>query len=255
MFGGALFGTTAAQTAASSATSRAYAQWAKGTFLSGAFHIYQGNGQVMRYVSGSWGSTRAYTAAAVNINLLEYDSVTNAYAGAVGGLGIYTTNFSASPWTLPGLGFGTTPGAYGLAKGSDRRLVIGGVGSSAGKISTSDDFGQTWTNRTLPPGTSRIVSLVYVTELGLYVYLSFIGQIGISKDGTSWTEVYTSANLATPAFIGYSPSLKKLFAVDGSLSNYEISVDGVNWSGGKITKANYIAFGQLQSWGQVTVIK
>lgn len=255
MFGGSVFGTTAAQTNVSSVNSKAYAQFAKGLYLSGAFHIHQGNGQVMKYVTGSWSLVRAYTAAAVDIRTLAYDSVTNAYAGSVGGLGIYTTNFSASPWTLPGLGFGTSPNAYGLAKGSDRRLVLGGIGGGIGKISTSDDSGQSWTNRTIPVGTTRIVSLVYVTELGIYAYLSLTGQIGTSTDGTAWSERYTSSNLSTPAFIGYSPSLKKMFAVDSSLSNYEISDDGITWSGGDITKANYSAFGGLASGGQVMVVR
>jgi hypothetical protein len=255
MFGGSLFGTTAAQTNISSANSKLYSQFAKGTHLSGAFHIHQGNGQVMRYVNSAWASVRAYTAAAVDIRTLTYDSVTNAYAGSVGGLGIYTTNFSASPWTLPGLGFGTSPNAYGLAKGSDRRLVLGGIGGGVGKISTSDDSGQSWTNRTIPVGTTRIVSLVYSTDLGIYAYLSLTGQIGTSTDGTTWSERYTSSNLSTPAFIGYSPSLKKMFAVDNALSNYELSADGITWAGGAITKANYSAFGGLSTWGQVTVVR
>lgn len=255
MFGGSLFGTTTNQTNVSSVNSKAYAQFAKGLYLSGAFHMHQGNGQIMRYVTGTWELTRGYTAATLDIRTLSYDPIDNSYAGSVGGVGLYTKSFRSSPWTQTALGFGTSPNAYALARGSDGTLVIGGIGGGVGKISTSTNYGQNWTNRTLPSGTGRIASMIYVNSLGLYVYLTLGGAIGTSPDSVNWTEQYISTNLVTPAFIGYSPSLKMLFAVDGSLSNYEISADGVSWSGGTINRSNYSAFGQLQTWGQVAVIR
>lgn len=67
---------------------------------------------------------------------------------------------------------------------SEQRIIAGG---QSGKLFSSDDFGKTWTSRTLAGGTGADVSIAFFYNGNLFVVAGTSGMLQTSGDGASWT--------------------------------------------------------------------
>jgi hypothetical protein len=187
------------------------------------------------------GTTTRYTVVSSgSVRETVYDSVSGKYCITVGGTTYHTSDFSS--FTSSALGFGTSPVANTIFNGPAGRIVAAGnTSGSVGKVSTSDDGGVTWTNRTLPSpsggGSSIIYRGAYVSQLGMYFLGSASGVTYYSYDGVTWTQGSTLGSSIIRG-IAYSPSLKLVYMVD-SLLNTWISTDGLSWKNMNVNKHRF----------------
>ena len=183
-------------------------------------------------VNGAAGA-RYSVATGIILSSVVYDSVTSRYIIGGGINNYYTTDFSS--FTSIANGFPSTSTTNGLCVGSAGRIVTVGETAGVGRISTSDNGGSTWTARTLTPpaGISayRALSVVYVSQLGMYFVGCQSGLVYSSPDAITWTHRATLTNTAQIHTIGYSQKLGKVFAVGTASSTLNVveSTNGTTW--------------------------
>lgn len=183
-------------------------------------------------VSGAAGA-RYSVATGIILSGVVYDSVTSRYIIGGGINNYHTTDFVS--FTSVANGMPSTSTTNGLCVGSAGRIVTVGQTSAVGRISTSDNGGSTWTARTLTPpsGVSayRALSVVYVSQLGMYFVGCQSGIVYSSPDAITWTHRATLANVPNIHTIGYSQKLGKVFAVGtvSSTLNVAESTNGTTW--------------------------
>ena len=183
-------------------------------------------------VSGAAGA-RYSVAAGIILSGVVYDSVTSRYIIGGGINNYHTTDFVS--FTSVANGMPSTSTTNGLCVGSAGRIVTVGQTAAVGRISTSDNGGSTWTARTLTPpsGVSayRALSVVYVSQLGMYFVACQSGLVYSSPDAITWTHRATLANAPNIHTIGYSQKLGKVFAVGTTSSTLNVaeSTNGTTW--------------------------
>lgn len=178
-------------------------------------------------------ATRYSVATGLIMATIIYDATTSRYIIAGETYNYYTTNFSSFLQVSNGLGVGGRMNS--MCVGSGGRIVSVGWVLTAGKISTSDNSGGSWTARTLnpPAGVTTYTALVvvYVSQLGMYFIGCQGGLIYSSSDAITWTHRITLTNAASPYTLGYSEKLKKVLAVGcNSLGLCCVeSTNGITW--------------------------
>jgi len=166
------------------------------------------------------------TVSSIVFTDVAYSSPTGRYLFSGSGTVRHTTDLST--FTSVAVGFGSSPVTTLLAVGSGGRIVVGGEAlGGVGRISTTDNGGTSWTNRTIA-GT-RVRSLSYLSQLGLYVVANQSGEIYTSSDAVTWTIRATMSAGVSVYTLGYSNKMKVAYAIDQRLNTY-VSSDGLTWS-------------------------
>jgi hypothetical protein len=216
--------------------------------------IFFGTTTYVYRVAPLTGVTTRYTVLSSGaVKETVYDSVSGKYSISVGGTTYYTTDFAS--FTASAVGFGTSPVVNTIFNGPAGRIVAAGNSTgNVGKVSTSDDGGVTWTNRTLPApsggGASTMYRGTYSSDLGMY-FLAGGGLTYYSYDGVTWTQGSTlGANIIRG--IAYSSSLKVVYVVDSALNTWT-SVDGLSWQNMLVNKRRFATAGFDTSHGMIAI--
>lgn len=130
-------------------------------------------------------------------------------------------------WTANTPVGGSITQLYGLAFAEGRWVVVGEQsGGSPGGISTSDDSGATWTQRTNPFTTGIVTSVA--NGDGVWVACGQGGTVATSPTGTTWTsQTLTGFGGNNALWVGYA---RGVFVVVGDGGKISTSTDaGVTW--------------------------
>lgn len=194
----------------------------------------------MRYANGYWfvcdlsyisrisvgtASGGVSTVSSIVFTDAAYHADTGRYLFSGSGTVRHTTDFTT--FTSVAVGFGSSPVVTALVAGPSGRIVAAGESVASGRVSTTDDGGTTWTNRAIT-GT-RVRSLAYIQQLGIYVAANQSGEIFTSPDAVTWTKRATVSGGTNVWTLGYSSRLGVAYAIDQYLG-ITVSQDGVTWS-------------------------
>ena len=205
---------------------------------------------LVRYANGLWficdstyisrinvstGSGTVSTVAGVTFTDVAYDSSTERYLFSGSGTVRYTTDFTT--FTSVVVGYGSSPITSVLTVGPANRMVVGGESVSNARISTSDNGGTSWTNRTVT-GT-RVRSLKYLPQLETYVMGNGVGEIFTSSDAITWTKQTATGTGRGIYTVGYSDRLRVAYGIDDFL-RVLVSADGVTWTNNGATTMGWV---------------
>lgn len=207
-------------------------------------------------VNGSVGARYSIEPSVVMTDIV-YDAVTSRYIISGGINNYHTTDFSS--FTTVANGFPASSTANALCVGASGRIVVVGQSAAVGKVSTSDNGGSSWTARILTPpsGVSayRAISVIYVSQLGLYFLACQSGLVYSSADAITWTHRATLANASYVRSIGYSQKLRKVFAIGATPSALNVmeSTNGTTWvDSNPVRNDNWVLGTILPSRGVIT---
>lgn len=132
--------------------------------------------------------------------------------------------FLPAIWTVvPNSSFGTT-NINGIASnGLGQYVAIG----SSGKVATSNDVSNSWTQRTSGFSGSNIYAIAYGDDQ--YIIGGSAGKMATSPDGINWTLRSSSFGASAILGITYAPSAGLWVAVGGS-GKLATSIDGIEWT-------------------------
>jgi len=106
-------------------------------------------------------------------------------------------------------------------------VAVGNV-SGNGLISTSSN-GSIWTAQADGFGTSGCQSIIYVSNLSLFVVAGGDGKLATSPDGVTWTQRTSGFSGNDGYALSYSPELQLIIAAN-ALGELVSSPDGITWT-------------------------